>query len=476
MAEENYVIDPGAQAESLGMNTPNLNIELIYGSDDPKKGFNIPNGKITKIELRENFFTKLPQLKLVLNDTGYLFNSLGFQIGNIFSLKITPIVNNADLLPKPYIDTQFKIESIEYSMDPDRKIYIYTINCMYGAEKYVNDICVWPQDDIDILHLDKEYTSKETLDRILTKAGLAFVDDYNDNTEDNMAWLNSSLTYCEFAEKLIKHGWVGEEDIPVLFVDREGTAHFNTINSLCKNQSSIATYMNTTTFQKKYGEANKTAQSTQKPVGVRLYTDIAFRNVGYIQNQGAYGIRATLFNPYNIRELNPIDFPVANIKLENLKAATLNDTCIRQKEYHDNKTRIANMSNKSAGQLDNIRYSYNGMHFKQTHEYYDYAPLHYESIKRSFYQQFVFITIDTLLQPAYDSDSTQRLNLGNKITINTSTVDYDNTIQTGDYIVVGLTHVFSTGGKYTIMATCVNDGINGVGKLRKESKINKENE
>ena len=55
MAEENYVIDPGAQAESLGMNTPNLNIELIYGSDDPKKGFNIPNGKITKIEGENSF-------------------------------------------------------------------------------------------------------------------------------------------------------------------------------------------------------------------------------------------------------------------------------------------------------------------------------------------------------------------------------------------------------------------------------------
>ena len=94
MAEENQILDPGAQAASMSINTPNLNIELIYGSDNPQKGFNIPAGKITKIELRENFFTKLPQLKLVLNDTGYFFNSLGFQIGNIFSLKITPLCMN----------------------------------------------------------------------------------------------------------------------------------------------------------------------------------------------------------------------------------------------------------------------------------------------------------------------------------------------------------------------------------------------
>lgn len=474
MSTETLELNPGAQVESIPLASPHVKIELIYGSDDPKKGFNIPTGKITKLEIKENFFTKLPQMHLVIGDDGYLFHQYGFQIGNMFSVKITPLLQDEDMLPEPYVDAQFKIESIDYSLDSDRQIYIYTFNCMYLAEKYVNDICIWPQNDVDIYHLDKEYTSKDVLSRIVTQGGLKFSDDYAGNTGDNMAWLNSSLTYCEFADKILKHAWVGEEDIPLLFVDKNGTAHFNTLNSLCKEQGIKAHYMNATLYQKKYEEPNESNKSTQKPTGVRLYTDITFKNIGYIQNQGAYGIKATLFNPYNIKELNPIAFPVTDVNILNPKAVTLNDSCIRTKEYHDNKSRLAAIGNKSGGQTQNTRYSYSGMHFKQTHEYYDYAPLHYETIKRAFYQQFVFISIDVLNQPGFDSNPTQRINLGDKISIDTTMLgSYTDSIQSNTYIVCGLRHIFSTGGKYTVLIIAVSDGIGGIGVLKKESNLNK---
>ena len=101
-------------------------------------------------------------------------------------------------------------------------------------------------------------------------------------------------------------------------------------------------------------------------------------------------------------------------------------------------------------------------------------PQHHESIKRCFYQQFVFITLDTLNQPSYDTDSSQRVKLGTKININASSVASNHTIQSGNYLIVGITHSFYANGGYTILLSCVNDGINGIGNFRKESKLNKQ--
>lgn len=473
MAIENTNIDPGAKQESLSMFSQNAEIQLIYGSDDPNKGMNIPTAKIEKIEVKENFFSKLPQLKLVLVDTGYFFNQVGFQIGNMISVKITPKITDEDMLPVAYIDAQYVIESIEYTLDPDRNTYLYTLNCMYGAEKYMNDICVWPPDDYDIAHIDKQYTSADVLSMILPKCGLKYsMGELTKNPADNMAWLNSSLTYCDFAEKIVNHAWFEDDDMPLLYVDRDGVAHYNSLKQMTKESPVVGKYMQNTYYQKVYETPDETGKKPQKPSDVKVYNDIVFRNVGYIQNQGAYGVKTTIFNPYNVKEMSIDTFPP--VEFTNLTSLTMNDSCVRMKEFHDNETRLAPISNKSAGQTENIRYSTSHMHFKQTHEYYDYAPHHHNCIKHSFYQQFVFITMDTVNQPGYSSDPSQRVNLGTKININCSTAGFDTTIQSGDYLIVGITHMFYANGKYTLLLMCVNDGINGVGKLRKESKLNKE--
>ena len=113
------------------------------------------------------------------------------------------------------------------------------------------------------------------------------------------------------------------------------------------------------------------------------------------------------------------------------------------------------------------------MHFKQTHENYDYAPQHNESIKRAFFQQFVSLTVDAVNQPDYDFDPLQMVYLGDKINVRVDTTYNPGTIQSGDYIVTGLVHNFYTKSNYTINIIAANDGINGVGQLKKESDINK---
>lgn len=458
------LLDPSAAGQSAQSASVNNVVEVLYGGDDPKKAYQIPNSKISKIEIKESFFSKLPTLKLMLNDVGTLFDSVGFQIGNTINVKVTPIVSDPDLIPKPYVNSKFVIQSISYFVDADKKDYIYEINGIYSAEKYLNDICVWPVTEIDAINLDKQYTSEDILSLVCSRGGLKFVSELESSPDDNMAWLNSSLSYSEFADKIVKHAWIADDDMPMLYVDKDGVAHFNSLNNVCKGAVK-ATYIQNTLYDMKYKD--KSNNPNKKPSGYRTYNSIEFRNMGYVQNQGAYGIRTQIYNPYNAKELNLLEF--TPVLPDNPMATTLNDTCIREKDFHDNKKRIANIANKSPGQAENIRYSFSKMHFKQTHGHYDYAPQHNESIKRAFYQQFVFLTVDAVNQPDYDYDPQQKLSLGDRITVRTDSVANQGSIQSGDFIVASLVHTFFVNSNYTVIITGVNDGVNGVGQLKKES-------
>ena len=475
MAENNEKnsLDPSTADDSAPSASINQVISLLYGNEDPKKAYPIPVSKISELTIRESFFTKLPTLYLVLNDPGTLFNYVNFQIGNTLYVKITPVIRNKDLLPEPYVDCKFVIQSVSFYLDDDTQDYVCEINAIYPAEKYLNDICVWPVQLIDNPLTDKMYTSVEVLKNICTKGGLQFNNDYADDTNDNMSWINSHLTYSEFAEKVVKHAWINDDDMPILYVDKNGLAHFNTINTLC-GEVVKAEYIQANLYDKVYRKDPSGTNQNDKPSGFRTYNDISFRNIGYIQNQGAYGIRTKIYNPYNTRELNVKEF-VPDIPLKP-KNTTLNDACIRNKDFHDNKKRIANLSNKSPGQVENYRYAFAKMHFKQTHEHYDYAPQHNESIKRAFFQQFIVITVDVPNQPDYEWEPVQKLALGDRITVKTESLNNVTSIQTGDYIVTDIIHNFFFNANYTMVIIAVNDGINGISRTKKESEMNKKQE
>jgi hypothetical protein len=314
------------------------------------------------------------------------------------------------------------------------------------------------------------YTSVEVLNNICSKGGLQFSNDYADDTNDNMSWINSHLTYSEFAEKIVQHAWINDDDMPLLFVDKNGVAHFNTINTLC-SEAVKAEYIQANLYDKVYRKDSSGITQNDKPSGFRTFKDISFRNIGYIQNQGAYGVRTKIYNPYGLKELAVEEF-VQDIPLIP-KNTTLNDSCIRSKDFHDKKKRIANLSNKSPGQVENYRYAFAKMHFKQTHEYYDYALQHNESIKRAFFQQFIVITVDVPNQPDYEWEPIQKLALGDRINVKTETLNNVNSIQSGDYIVTDIVHNFFFNDNYTMVIIAVNDGINGISKSKKESEMNK---
>ena len=471
-------LDPGAAIESSAINAQTVNITLIYGSNDPAKGYNIPADKIIELTIRENFFLLLPTMTLKLEDVGTIFHNVGFQIGNTFYLKIMPEMESDDAIgAKPLLEGTYTIQAIENFNDYDRNSYLYVFRCMYTAEKYINDICVWPKEDTmagKFPSIDKSFTSSDALSVILADAGLKPVADFTWEPDDNMAWLNSTLTYSEFAKKIVSHAWISDDDMPLLYVDRNGTAYYTSINTLC-DAAVKSQYVQQTVYQKVYDTKNEyTENATETPTAYSVYEDVTLSNYGFLQNQGGYNVKKYIFNPYNTMSLNLIEFMPTNFNLLNPKAITLNDTCFREKEFKDmgknGAQRLAKLSNRSDTQGETVRYRSSSMYFQQTHEYYDYAPVHHESVKHAFFQQFAFMTVSVTDQPGYEKSPEQILKLGDKISIDMSSTAHEASIQSNNYIVSGLTHQISFGSKYMIMATCVSDGVGGTSQLRKQTK------
>ena len=478
MSIENQNLDPSSNSESCPAVDNENSIQVIYGSDDPNKGYVIDNSKLVRFTVYESFFQKLPTLKLVLLDIGTLFHNNGFQIGNKIFIELRPKLGDDDIQPKPYISCSFVIQSFEYGLDQDRAEYVYTINAVYAAEKYMNDICIWPVNEDNQLPIQKsdskkDYTSNELLSNIISKAGLSYSFELENDTNDNMSWLNSTLTYLEFVEKIVNHAWIDENDMPLLYIDKSGVAHYTSLNTLC-DAASTANYIQHTKYQKIYDPKSTDMNTKEKQNAYRVYTDIYMSNIGFIQNRGGYNVKKYIFNPYNNSELDNEKFKESVFNIKNKNANTENDTCFREHEFIDtgenNKPRLAGITNRSATQTDNCRTHDVSMHFMQTHENYDYAPLHHETIRHSFYQVFTFMSINTANQPGLIMDANERPYLGQKISIDFTSVSNIVSIENNSFIIAGLTHDYTFGQKYTIMATCVSDGIGGIGENQKENK------
>lgn len=477
MEDEKTTLDSSTATASSTVSTQTCDITVIYGSNDPNKGFNIPVDKITEIIIRENFFLLLPTMTLTLDDVGTIFHDVNFQIGNTIYVKILPeMISHDAVASKPLLEATFKIQAIENSTDFDRNSCTYTFHCMYSAEKYLNDICIWPKFDTmagKLPSLDKSYTSADTLQVVLRNAGLKPNIDFDSKPDDNMSWLNSTLTYSEFTKKIIDHAWISDDDMPILFVDRGGNAYYTSINTLC-GKATTSNFIHQTRYQKLYDTKNENTSNTEeKPSAYSVYYDLVLTNHGYLQNDGGYNVKKYIFNPYNATLLNPLTFKPVSFNITNLKAITLNDTCFRAKDFKDtgknNRLRLGKISNRSDSQGETVRYHSVSTYFRQTHQYYDYAPIHHDSIKHAFFQQFAFMTISVTDQPGYEKDPKQMLKLGDRISIDMSSMSHESSVQSNNYIVSGLTHYISFGSKYVIMATCVSDGVGGIG-TKKETK------
>lgn len=464
---------------SAGFVSNTADIALWYGAEKKENARVIPMSVISELTVRESIFNGLPTIRIVLVDQGSYMNIRGFEHGKLLYVKMTPVIDLAswgqewaEKIPTPYLESKFRIESIEYIGNDSSNDYRTIIHGVYAAENYLNEICQWPPDNfaetafIKNLGVDLApvktggYNSVELITKVAQNAGLQPSIELSNSTtpDDRMYWLNKNLTHQEFIKFIVDHAWLGEDDCPLFYVNRDGQGVYTSLKTF-KDNAAIANYKRALTVEKNNDNTY-----------CRKFMYAYLKNAGYVQNEGGYGVQSNVYNPYaaavinSIPQIEGINNPAASSLpiREKLGQTGISDEHDRAGVFHSKNIYIGKMSNKSTATANCIRYATNDMYFLDTHQYYDYAPLHNLACRKAFFNIFLYLAIDCGGQMLDDMKSTQRVKLGDKINVDLTTIDNKTSIQNGEFIVSGIIHTWKFGGAYGQTLCCTSDGINGV--------------
>lgn len=468
--------------------TANLNYtDEIYEIrlNDPKEGILIPANLISSLEISEDMFSLLPTFKLQIQDKGSFFTGFNVKNGDRIFIKITPNIEIEGKEPKPYIEGEYCIQSINCLPELASGTYNYTFIGIYNAQTYLNQVTTYPKTTELSLITRDEKTSGEAIHEVLDDTPLKYVEVCS--PADASLWINCNDTRAQFIEKIVEHAWIEEDDAPILYTDGYGQTYYTSVKTLAK-QKSLCKFEHIKYYYEKI-----------KPEGrdelTMIYGDCDFLHAaGPILNQGGYKIKEAYYTPYNYTKLFDDDITYADLNFTDmitdilLSTGDLDVTDLvigqlidkitlgkyRTIEYSQDEPYLATRSNKAAGQIENIsKYIDCGMHFQDYHSHYDLAPPHNEMIRRSFFQNFVNLLVDVHRLPEEFRNNKCRPTLSDKVYIDFSNADGIDKIHSGNYIICGIKHCFSANNSYTMQVKCVTDGTFGKGALEEELERNK---
>jgi len=449
-------------------------IKLYYGCSTDKNTKNrqdqgelIPQDSILEIRLTETIFGTLPKLTIKLYDNGEWANTFAFRAGNNIRVSITAVNGNPDQLSTPYVDCFFTLEGINYIIDQAACKYIYELSCIYACEKFINEVCTWPHTEIMAKFKSYKKTSKDVLKEVVEETSLKFAYKCPSDPSDNMLWLNKTLTYAKFAKHIMDHAWLSENDLPMMYVNKNGQFVYDSLNRLT-SQEPKTRYI----FEQNYVKLRQ----VDKNIISKPYVDIDFYNVPYKAFDDGCTIQASQYNPYNRSEIDTDKQKPQKVQDEQVMS-------YRQYEFNGNGTRLSNISNKSAKSINLLnKRQYCGIYFKELHEYYNIAPLHHKNIRNAFFTNFCYMVLNMDDQTDIKENNPQAkkedkehaisfINLGDMIHIDASDSKYKNEILSGNFIVSGLTHLWAPNSNYSLIVQGVNDGTNNLGYMTLQSAI-----
>lgn len=450
----------------------------IIRLNDPKEGKVIESASIKEIVIEENLFSLLPTLRLEVEDQGAFFASYNIKNGDKIYFLVTPCIEDKGSDPKPYIDTVFVVQNVSCVPSGHSNNYQYVIIGIFDAQPYLNEISSYPKTTTESLIEQNRMRSHEAIREILDDTTLKLVNRVDGN--DNSLWLNCTKTRAQCIEKILDHAWIEEGDAPILYTDVFGNAYYNSIKTLAQ-QKKLCSF----TDVKNYIDTIKDKTDEREDL-LYPFTSLEYLHAaGPILNQGGYKVKANYYTPYNAlslfdEDIKDKEIDIMSLLMDIVAQGDLDVTSIataqmadgltkgkfREAVYQQDDPYIASQSNKAASQMDRLTRNIDaGIYFKEYHDHYDVAPIHNEMIRRSFFQNFVNMTVDVHRLPRTFQNGKCRPTLGDKINLDFSDAENVDKIHSGNYIIAGISHHFKAFQSYTLKFVCVTDGVFGKGLL-----------
>jgi len=493
---------PGYDGKTIGGSTESggsyVELQMWIGDPEkPEEGLTIESSCIDKICITESMFTLLPTMTVQVVDVGRLFGTYSVKIGDLLNVRLKPRdTQDPDAVQEPIVNGSFVIQTITELPGITPNTYMHRYSCTYAAQKYINEVAVFPAQLLSVagavnaLKSGGKYektTSTQALRAVIEQSGLGFSDDTEDGeVDDKSYWISCNETRAAFCDRVVKHAWVGQGNAPILYADAKGIAHYVTIKDLCQKAG-----------EKIRQEFAYTSPKTGMQKGDKTsvwYTDEAIVNAGGpILNKGGYSLTMAMYNPYNTakipyKESNFIGKMMGNDKpylpiftgsaLSQAKAAVGaiknaftnglqsfdkdRGEGYRMVTWQNNNDRLATVKNANPSMKETVSKAVNaGMHFDSMHNYYTIAEAQNEQVRRSFFQQFAKLVIDTGRQQESFAKSFSVPRLGDVIDVDFSTSEKIDPIHSGRFCIVQIKHSYSAKQPYNIEIVAANDGLYG---------------
>jgi hypothetical protein len=383
-------------------------------------GIQVPTSNVLSSVLREWIFDRIVTLECMIMDTGTF-------------VELSPIYDESPVLIEfsknnepDKIQMEFRINAteVERTMADNGGVYIIKFVALQKTNDYFYPIKT------------KSYKNQTTSDvflEIANNAGVKFIKEID--AKDNQIWVQSNACDYSFGHHLIKRSFVNSEDRPLFYFNRRNEAVFSSIKTKCSTKSKFIAINNDYAFLDNGNDnvIKELKQTLGNDVKILYYkTDITYKDISSIFNKkNGYGINFTYFDLKNFFEYQ-LSFSFSPLT----------------KYSKQNK----NNSKKFVNGL-----TYNTLS-KNCHENYLLAKTQNLMIDQMFFGSYLQMSINPELS----------LNLGDKISV----IVYDNLsrmkngpvmidkVNSGEYIVGGISHDIKKDSLYTMNLTLFRGGIN----------------
>lgn len=440
-------------------------IVWIGDPDDYTKGLTIENENIDHIDIKENIFSKYPTISLTLNDVGRFFFRWALKIGDTLNVIMMPnreLMNlDEDEKIKPYFQSSFTIQSVLNIPDAKNKYFIHKIEGIGSSIRLINNVITYPQNANLLSPLQLRKSSADVIKEVCETNGIGFSGEVK--TNDESLWLSTMTSIDDFFDRLLNHAWIEEGDAPILFSDVSNTLHLTSIKTICKATSEV-TMMDS--MERMKLDTNSTV------IEILVSGAMCINIGGPVVNNGGYTTSTSFYTPRNNRSSQSVtEFPQHDSNIISGASSLFNEdtddraAAYRTKEYQQLDTYLANKTNKQISELRNIsRHTNGGVHFDELHDHYEVSPDHNEMIRRSFFQNFVRVTVDTARQSSIFDKSNYRPKLGSVVVCDFSEKNRIERIHSGKYVIAEIIHRYARSEPYTQSMTLVNDGYFDAGE------------
>lgn len=383
-------------------------------------GIQIQTTNIISSVLREWIFDRIVTLECIITDVGTLV-----EISPLYdeSPVVIEFSKNNDL-EKVKMEFSINVFEVERTMSDDGMMYVIRFIALQKTNDYFYPIRT---------RSFRNQTVSEILNQISNNAGVKYIKEVE--SKDNQIWLQSYCSDYSFGNHLLKRSFVDIEDRPLFYFNRNNEAIFSSIKTKTSKKSKFIAINNDYAFLDNGNDTTlrQFKDSLGKDSETLFYkTDIRTKNISSILNKkNGYGIDFTYFDFRNFFDYKlSFNFgPLSKLALQNKSNA-----------------------GKSVNGI-----TYNTLS-KNCYENYLLAKTQNMLIDHLFFNSYMQISINPNL----------KLNIGDKITM----LIYDNfsrmrngtpnidKVNSGEYIVGGISHDIKKDGLYTMNLTLFRGGIN----------------